>query len=371
MADDPLFRPLTVGDLAVPNRVWMAPLTRCRALLPGHVPWELNAAYYRERASAGVIFTEATEIAPEGRGYVGVPGVFTDEQVAGWRKVTAAVHESGGRIVCQLWHVGRASHPAFQPDGKLPVAPSAVAADAEIHLPDGSKEPYPVPRALDADELPGIVDAYRHAAVKSQEAGFDGVELHGANGYLIDEFLRDGANRRTDEYGGSPENRCRFPLRVLDALVDVWGADRVGIRVSPVGSFNGMTDADPPPLYRHLFGELAERGVAFLEVVGAIHGDDVDTAVLDEINADARRLFPRTLIFNGGYTGETARAAISDGKCDAVTFGTPFLANPDLPRRLKEGAELNEPNPATFYARGADGYVDYPSLDGGPVPRSP
>ena len=370
MADDPLFSPLSVGELTVKNRVWMAPLTRCRALLPGHVPWELNAAYYRERATAGLILTEATEVAPEGRGYVGVPGLFTDAQVAGWRKVTAAVHESGGTIVCQLWHVGRASHPAFQPNGEDPVAPSAIAADAEVHLPDGSKVPYPVPRALAADELPGIVETYRAAAENAKAAGFDGVELHAANGYLIDAFLRDGANRRTDEYGGSVENRRRFPLMVLDALVDVWGKGRVGIRVSPLGSFNGMTDSDPATLYESLFDRLEERGLAFLEVVGAIHGDDVDGELLGRINAAARSRFSGAVIFNGGYTGESAREAIRAGKCDAVTFGTPFLANPDLPRRLREGADLNESDPATWYSRGPEGYIDYPTLDGEPAPSA-
>ena len=369
-ADDPLFRPLTVGDLEVRNRVWMAPLTRCRSLLPGHVPWELNAAYYRERATAGLILSEATEICPEGRGYVGVPGLFTEEQVAGWKKVTAAVHESGGTVFCQLWHVGRASHPAFQPGGKDPVAPSAVAADAEVHLPDGSKVPYPVPRALDADELPGIVATYRTAAERAKAAGFDGVQLHAANGYLIDEFLRDGANRRTDEYGGTPENRCRFPLMVLDPLIDVWGPDRVAVRVSPLGSFNGMSDSDPLALFSHLFGELEGRGIAMLEVVGAIHGDDVDRDLLDRINAAARETFSRTFVFNGGYDGDSARAAIDGGECDAITFGTPFLANPDLPRRLREGADLNESDPATWYTRGPEGYVDYPSLDGEPVPNA-
>ncbi len=370
MAADPLFVPLSVGDLSVKNRVWMAPLTRCRALLPGHVPWELNAAYYRERATAGLILSEATEIAPEGRGYPGVPGLFTDDQVAGWKKVTAAVHESGGTILCQLWHVGRASHPAFQPGGKDPVAPSAIAADGEVHLPDGSKAPYPVPRALDAAELPGIVETYRTAAQHAKAAGFDGVELHAANGYLIDEFLRNGANRRTDDYGGSVANRCRFPLMVLDALVDVWGAGRVGIRVSPLGSFNDMSDSDPLPLYEHLFDELNARGIAFLEIVGGIHGDEIDHDLMAEINAAGRERFARTLVLNGGYTGESAREAIAGGRCDAITFGTPFLANPDLPRRLAEGAELNESDPNTWYTRGPEGYVDYPSLDGGPVPTT-
>lgn len=370
MAADPLFEPLTVGDLAVKNRVWMAPLTRCRSLLPGHVPWELNAAYYRERSTAGLILTEATEICQEGRGYPGVPGLFKEEQVAGWKKVTAAVHESGGTIVCQLWHVGRASHPAFQPGGKDPVAPSAIAADGEVHLPDGSKEPYPVPRALEADELPGIVGQYRAAAEEAQAAGFDGVQLHAANGYLIDEFLRDGANKRTDEYGGSVENRCRFPLMALDALVDVWGPGRVSVRVSPLGSFNDMTDSDPLPLYEHLFDRLNDRGVGFLEIVGAIHGDEIDHDLLDEINAAGRSRFSGTLVLNGGYDGPKAAAAVAAGTADAITFGTTFLANPDLPRRLREGADLNESDPNTWYTRGPEGYIDYPSLDGGPVPTS-
>ncbi|NNJ27268.1 alkene reductase [Alienimonas chondri] len=370
MAADPLFNPLTVGDLQVRNRVWMAPLTRCRSLLPGHVPWELNAAYYRERATAGLILSEATEIAQEGRGYPGVPGIFTAEQIAGWKKVTSAVHESGGTIVCQLWHVGRASHQAFQPDGKDPVAPSAIAAAGDVHLPDGSKAPYPVPRALEADELPGIVATYRTAAENAKAAGFDGVELHAANGYLIDEFLRNGANERTDEYGGSVENRCRFPLMVLDALIEVWGKGRVGIRVSPLGSFNDMADSNPLPLYTHLFGELQARGIAFLEIVGAIHGDDIDDDLLQKINAAGREAFSGTLALNGGYEGDDARTALREGQCDAITFGTTFLANPDLPKRLKEGADLNESNPATWYSRGPEGYVDYPSMDGGPVPRS-
>ena len=370
MTDEPLFRPLTVGDFEVPNRVWMAPLTRCRSLLPGHVPWELNAAYYRERATGGLLLTEATEISRQGRGYVGVPGIFTAAQVGGWKKVTAAVHESGGTIACQLWHVGRASHQAFQPDGRRPVAPSAVAARAEIHLPDGSKAPYPTPRALDADELPGIVETYRAAAEHAKAAGFDAVELHAANGYLIDEFLRNGANRRADEYGGGVANRCRFPLMVLDALIDVWGPGRVGVRTSPLGGFNDMTDSDPLPLFAHFYGEVGARGVAFLEVVGEIHGDAIDVNLLGEIQAAARERFGGVLVFNGGFTGAKAREAIGAGRCDAVTFGTAFLANPDLPRRLREGADLNDPDPATFYARGPRGYVDYPSLDGDPVPTA-
>ncbi|MFH5804726.1 alkene reductase [Alienimonas sp. DA493] len=369
-AADPLFDPLAVGALEAKNRVWMAPLTRCRSLLPGHVPWELNAAYYRERATGGLILTEATEICQEGRGYPGVPGLFTDEQVAGWKKVTAAVHESDGLIACQLWHVGRASHQAFQPGGKDPVSSSAIAADAEVHLPDGSKAKYPTPRALAAEELPGIVETYRTAAENAKAAGFDAVQLHGANGYLIDQFLRDGVNHRTDEYGGSVENRCRFPLMVMDALIDVWGKERVGIRVSPLGSFNDMTDSDPLSLYSYFFGELQNRGIAFLEIVGAIHGDDIDEDLMAKIDAAGREVFNGTLILNGGYTGDSAREAIRSGKADAITFGTPFLANPDLPRRLREGAELNESDPNTWYTRGPNGYVDYPSLDGGPVPTT-
>ena len=359
-----LFSPHTMGPVTLQNRVLMAPMTRCRSRQPGDVPYELNARYYRQRASAGLIFSEGTQISQQGKGYVGAPGIYTDAQRDGWKQVTDAVHADDGLIFAQLWHVGRVSHPVFQPDGGLPVAPSAVKPEAmKVYGPEGP-QPVPEPHALSVEEMNQIVEDFRHAAQIAKDAGFDGVQLHGANGYLIDEFLRDKTNLRTDAYGGSAEGRLKFPLEVLGALIDVWGADRVGIRVSPTGTFNEMGDSDPVAHFTRFFEAFDALGLVFLEVVGKLFDqDEMDPDQVD-INRAAREKFSRTLIFNGDYDAASAAKAIAEGRCDLVSFGRPFLANPDLPRRYQLGAPLAEPDPDTFYdpTAGEKGYTDYPAL---------
>ncbi len=362
---DPLFAPHRMGDLILPNRVLMAPMTRCRATLPELVPHDLNAVYYYQRASAGLIFTEGTQVAETGLGYVGTPGIHTDAQRAGWQKVTDAVHAGGGRIFAQLWHVGRVSHPDFQPDGGLPIAPSAVEPDdLYVHTQDG-KKPIPQPRALEANELPGIADQFRHAAQIAYDAGFDGVQLHGANGYLIDEFLRTATNQRTDDFGGSVDNRLRFPLMVVEAILKVWPKERVGVRVSPTGTFNEMSDDDPVETFTRFAEELDKLGLCFIEVVGKLFDQEEEAKEQSTIDREVRRVFNQTMIVNGDYDADSARKAITSGKADLVSFGRPFLANPDLPERFRLGADLNDPDGDTFYdpTAGAKGYTDYPSLD--------
>lgn len=351
-----LFQPLQVGALRLPNRILMAPLTRCRAE-EGHVPGELMATYYAQRASAGLIIAEATMAIEGHSAFWHEPGIYSAAQVAGWKKVTDAVHAAGGRIFLQLWHGGRACHPLLN-DGAQPVAPSALAiTNDEVHTPAG-KQPYVTPRELRDDELPGIVAGFRQAAANARAAGFDGVEVHGANGYLLDEFLRDGANRRSGPYGGPPENRARLLLEVLEAVCGVWGSDRVGLRLSPLNSFNSMSDSDPQGLMRHLATRLNDFGLAYLHVMrrdflGLQSGD---------VLGPLRALYRGVLIANMGYGGEEAANAIEGGELDAVAFGTAFLANPDLPARIRVGAGLNPPDPATFYSPGAAGYTDYPFM---------
>jgi len=363
MEDDPLLQPLELGRLRVPHRVLMAPLTRSRARQPGDVPWELNVRYYRQRASAGLILSEATQVSPQGKGYAFTPGIYSDEQVEGWTEVLDAVHGEGGRIFAQLWHVGRISHPDLQPNGEQPVAPSAIRPEAQTYISDNSGMiDIPEPRALETEEIPGIVTQYRHAAECAKRAGFDGVELHSANGYLIDQFLRDGTNQRTDAYGGSIENRMRFPLSVVDALVEVWGADRVGVRISPTGAFNDMRDSDPKGHFTAYARELDKRGLAFLEVVEQFETGSVPDEQA-EVSKALRDAFGGVLILNGGYTAERARDAIASGRADAITFGRLFIANPDLPERFRKNAALNEPDPKTFYGGDEKGYTDYPTLE--------
>ncbi len=346
-----LFEPLSVGDLVLPNRIVMAPLTRMHAG-PGRVPDALMAEYYRQRAGAGMILSEATAVMPRGVGYADTPGLWSPEQVRGWRQVTAGVHEAGGRILAQLWHVGRISDPELL-DGELPVAPSAVAAEGCVsHL--RPKRAYVTPRALDAAEIPGIVQAYRHAAQMAMEAGFDGVEVHGANGYLLDQFLQDGSNLRTDDYGGPVENRARLLLEVADACIAVWGAGRVGVHLSPRGGVHSMRDSNPAATFGYVARELGRRGIAFLCVR--------EYEAADSLGPDLKAAFGGIYIANEGFTRESAEAAIAAGRADAVAFGVPYIANPDLARRFALKAELNEADASTFYTPGPHGYTDYPAL---------
>lgn len=352
-----LFTPLQVGALTLPNRILMAPLTRCRAE-DDHVPGDLIAQHYAQRASAGLIIAEATMAMEGNSAFWREPGIYSAAQVAGWKKTTDAVHAAGGRIFLQIWHGGRACHPLLN-NGKQPVAPSAIAIDAEVHTPAG-KQPYVVPHELRDDELPGIVAGFRQAAVNAKAAGFDGVEVHGANGYLLDEFLRDGSNKRTGPYGGSRENRARLLFEVLEAVNGVWGSDRVGVRFSPLNSYNSMIDSDPVGLYGWLAGQLNDFKLAYLHLM---RGDFFQQQTGDVITP-VRANYKGVLIGNMGYTQTEAEAAIAVGQVDAVAFGAAFLANPDLPARFKAGAPLNAADPATFYTPGPQGYTDYPSMNG-------
>jgi 2,4-dienoyl-CoA reductase-like NADH-dependent reductase (Old Yellow Enzyme family) len=343
--------PATFGDLHLPNRVVMAPLTRARAGA-SRVPNALMAEYYRQRASAGLIFSEATSVTPMGVGYADTPGIWSPEQVAGWRLVTNAVHQAGGRILLQLWHVGRVSDPRFL-GGELPVAPSAIAIKGNVSL-VRPPTPFVTPRALRRDELPGIVAAFRTGAEHAQAAGFDGVHVHGANGYLLDQFLQDGSNQRTDDYGGSLENRARLMLEVLDAAIAVWGPGRVGLHLAPRGDSHGISDRDPLTTFSHVAREAGKRRIALLcvrEHLGA-----------GRIGPQLKTAFGGAYIANEGFTAATAQATLAAGEADAVAFGVTAIANPDFTSRLLTGAPLNEPDRATFYASGPHGYTDYPAL---------
>lgn len=351
-----LLTPLQAGALALSNRVLMAPLTRCRADA-NHNPTPIMAEYYAQRAGAGLIIAEATMVQEGHSAFWMEPGIYSAAQVRGWQAVTEAVHARGGRIVLQLWHGGRACHPLLN-GGAQPVAPSALAITGEeVHTPEG-KKPYVVPRELRDDEIPGIVDGFRKAAANARAAGFDGVEIHGANGYLLDEFLRDGSNLRSGPYGGPLENRARLMFEVVDAVVEVWGPDRVGLRISPLNSFNAMRDSDPVALTVHVAREAAARGLAYLHVMRA----DQYGLQQGDVLTPARAYFPGVLVGNVAYTGEEAERDLEAGRLDAVAFGVPFLANPDLPARIAAGAPLNAPHPETFYTPGAAGYTDYPAL---------
>lgn len=350
-----LLSPVRVGPYGLRNRVVMAPMTRNRAS-SGNVPTPLNAQYYAQRASAGLIITEATQVCAQGVGYPDTPGIHTEEQVAGWRLVTDAVHQRGGRILLQLWHVGRISHPFYQPGGAVPVAPSPVRPKGEIYTPDGMK-PFVTPRALEASEIPGIVRQFAGGARRALDAGFDGVEIHAANGYLIDQFLRDGTNRRTDRYGGSIENRTRFLLEVTEAVCAVWGADRVGVRLSPVNPFNDMADSDPARAFAYAARRLNEFGLAYLHVVEQVSLEAPEPRVTPVLRA----AFRGPVIANGGYDRDLAEAALARGTADLVSFAKLFLANPDLPERFAEGASLNVPDAKTFYGGDERGYTDYPT----------
>ena len=356
----PLFRPLRIGATEAPNRVLMAPLTRNRAKADG-TPGAITEEYYRQRASAGLIVTEATQITPEGKGYLDTPGIHDDSHVAAWRRITDTVHAGGGRIFQQLWHVGRISHVSLLPDGQAPVAPSAIRAKAQTFNADGFVDTSE-PRALEAEEMPRIVADYVAAAERAKEAGFDGVEVHAANGYLLDQFLRDGSNKRTDAYGGSAENRARLVLEVTGAVIGVWGADRVGIRLAPFGGFNDMSDSTPEATFGTVYRKLDQLGLAYLHVVESFPGSEHnagEAAALDRL----RSLWSGVYIANGDFDAARAAEWIAKGRTDAVSFGRPFISNPDLPERYRSGAALNAPDQSTFYGGGTEGYTDYPSLD--------
>jgi 2,4-dienoyl-CoA reductase-like NADH-dependent reductase (Old Yellow Enzyme family) len=347
-----LFDPLQLGDILLPNRIIMAPLTRSRAS-EGRVPNALMAEYYAQRASAGLIISEATSVTPMGVGYADTPGLWSAEQVAGWKLVTSAVHKAGGRIFAQLWHVGRISAPLFL-NGELPVAPSAIAADGHVSL-VRPEQNYVVPRALDTAEIPGVVEAYRKAAMNASMAGFDGIEIHGANGYLLDQFLQDGSNKRTDNYGGPIENRARLMLEVTDAVLSVWDAGLVGMHLAPRMDSHSMGDSDRLGTFTYVARELGERGIAF--ICAREHQAE------DWIGPQLKKAFGGLYIANEGFTKESAQAALDAGAADAVAWGKFYIANPDLVERFKADAPLNPLNPATIYALGALGYTDYPALE--------
>lgn len=349
------FEPYRLGPLVLPNRVVMAPMTRNRA--PGNVPTDLMATYYRQRASAGLIITEATQVHPHGRGYPNTPGIHSDAQVDAWADVVDAVHAAGGRIFLQLWHVGRVSHRSYH-DGGQPLAPSPIQLEeGQAFTANGEMEPFTTPRALDTDEVGDVVEQFRHGAANARRAGFDGVEIHGANGYLIDQFLATGTNHRTDRYGGSLENRLRFALEITEAVVDEWDDERVGIRLSPGSAFNGMHDDDPTETFGTLSERLNDYPLAYVHVA---ENDPVDGEPASSI---VRPAYDGTLLVAGGYDRERGAAALAEERADLVAYARLFLANPDLPRRFLEAAPLNTPDPDTFYGGDASGYVDYPTLD--------
>ena len=358
MNDKTLFEPYTLGSLTLSNRVVMAPLTRNRAG-SGFVPSELAAIYYGQRASAGLLISEATQISQQGQGYQDTPGIYTQEQIEGWRAVTQAVHAKGGHIFMQLWHVGRVSHVDLQPNGSAPVAPSSLGAATKVFV-NNSFEDASEPRALDASELPGIVNDFRVAAANAIAAGFDGVEIHGANGYLLDQFLKDGSNVRTDAYGGSIENRARLLLEVAAAVVEEIGADRTGIRLSPVSPANGISSSDPQPQFDYVVDQLDALGLVYIHVVEGATGGPRDVAPFDF--GSLRHRFKNTYIANNGYDLNLATSQLNDDKADLIAFGRPFIGNPDLVERLKTGAKLSAFDPATIYGGGAAGYIDYPTL---------
>jgi len=355
-----IFSPFRLGPLDLPNRAVMAPMTRNRAG-PGNVPTALNATYYAQRAGAWLIVSEATQVSPQGVGYPGTPGIHSAEQVAGWKLVTDAVHGAGGRIFLQLWHVGRISHPALQPGAALPVAPSAIAPAGQAWTTNGM-EAYVTPRALETSEIPGIVEDYRRGAANAREAGFDGVELHGANGYLIDQFLRDSTNKRTDRYGGSASNRARFLIEVTQALIGEWGGERVGVRLSPTNPYNDIADSNPAATFSTAARELDRLGIAYLHIVEPGPGDPVAAGEMPDIHF-FRKIWRRPLIANKGYDLERANAVLRDGTADLVSFAALYLANPDLDQRFRRGGPFNPPDRKTFYGGAAKGYTDYPAIE--------
>ncbi len=359
-----LFAPTRVGPYQLSHRVVMAPLTRMRSD-SGDIPSELMVEYYTQRAShGGLVISEATPVSTRGRGYAGAPGIYSDSQIAGWQRVTKAVHAKGGLIFQQLWHVGRQSHVDLQPNGQPPVAPSAIAADGYAYTKNG-QVPFSMPRALELHEIPGVIEEFRSGAERALRAGFDGVEIHGANGYLPDQFLQDGTNKRTDEYGGPIENRARFLLEVTQAATSVWGADRVGVRIAPSGTYGSMSDSDPASTFGYVAAQLDRMGIAYLHVVEPrIKGTEEIAHGRAPIAAQhLRPLFSRTLIAAGGFGGESAEAIVASRDADLVAFGRHFISNPDLPERLRRGLPLSRYDRSTFYGGDARGYTDYPAAD--------
>lgn len=359
-SNDSLFTPLKVGALELPNRILMAPLTRNRAQADG-TPNSSAESYYRQRASAGLIVTEATQISAMGKGYLDTPGIHQQPHIEAWKKIVQAVHAGGGRIFCQLWHVGRISHVSLLPDGRNPLSPSAIQAQGQTFTSDGFVD-CSRPDAMTAGDIATTVRDYAHAAHCARQAGFDGIEVHAANGYLIDQFLQDKTNQRSDEYGGSVENRMRFLAQVLKAVGESWSNDRMGIRLSPLGHANDIGDSNPEGLFSQVYDYLNEQQLAYLHVVEQFPGNDNDTEQ-QQLLARLRDRYQGVYLGNGGYDADSASQAIDTGRADAITFGRPFIANPDLPERFRIGASLNEPDPDTFYGGDETGYTDYPFLD--------
>lgn len=361
-----LYDTIQLGDITLQNRIIMAPLTRMRSWQPGNIPYTLNAEYYAQRASAGLIISEATQISQQGQGYPATPGIHSPEQVAGWKLVTDAVHRKGGKIFLQLWHVGRISHSSHQPGSNFPVAPSAIKPSGKVITADWKQADYETPHELALHEISSIIQDYRKACENAKQAGFDGVEVHSANGYLIDQFLQDGSNKRIDEYGGSIENRSRLLLEIVDVANSIWGKSCVGVRLSPYGTFNDMSDSNPVGLFSHVLEQLDKRQIAYVHM---IEPRATSAGGSDAVVSDApctceifRKKFNGVFISAGGYTPETAKKVVEAGLVDAVAFGRSYIANPDLVARIKKGAELNKYNRATFYGGAEKGYTDYPFL---------
>jgi len=363
-----LFSPYELGPYRLSNRIVMAPMTRSRAEQPGNIPSHLNAIYYAQRASAGLIVTEGAQISPQGQGYPWTPGIHTAEQIEGWRTVADEVHAAGGHLFLQLWHVGRISHPFFQPKGELPVAPSAITPAGEAFILNEQGQPamvpFVTPRALELSELPEIINQYVQASKNALSAGIDGVEIHAANGYLLDQFISSGTNQRNDAYGGSIENRIRLLLEVTDAVSRVCGAERVGVRISPFGTFNDMSDEDPEALFEAIADALSSRGLGYLHIVDpTFDGEASIRSRGQQLMTSLRHRFAGTLILCGGYDRSRADTALKEGRADLIGFGRPFISNPDLPMRLETGAPLTAPDPTLFYGGGIQGYVDYPTRE--------
>jgi N-ethylmaleimide reductase len=377
---DLLFQPYRLGPLNLPHSIVMAPLTRSRARQPGNVPSSLAACYYAQRASAALIVSEATQVSMQGQGYAWTPGIHSREQVEAWRRVTQAVHEAHGLIFSQLWHVGRISHPALQPDNMLPVAPSAITPQGKAFIEnergEGELVPFVRPRALNIEEMPYIVGQYERAARNAQDADFDGVEIHAANGYLLDQFIETGTNRRTDAYGGPVENRTRLLLEIVEALTRIWGPDRVGVRLSPMGRMNDIRDDNPEATFGYIAKRLSDYGLAYLHIVNPAmeqmqNGQEPDPRALETVKL-IRKKYKGTLIMAGGFQAESAAQWLREGWADLIAFGRKFIANPDLPERIRVGAPLNVDDPTTYYGGGEKGYTDYPSLaqDRGEQPKA-